>query len=387
MKFDKKAFKMILYLALLVILFAWLITNAGMVLQFIKTVFTILRPLFLGLVIAFLMNIIVRPLERLWMKLQPKKRGKGLHAKLMRPISIVFSLLIIFGVIFAVFFIVVPEISRTVMSFVDKVPVYAEKIEKHWNEISAFLAAHAVNLPEIDINPDEIVRKLTNFAAQWGQKFLSSTIGFTTNLVSTIAQFFIAIVFSVYILGQKENFGQWSKKFLAAMFSPRGANSVYSFCALVNKSFTSFVTGQCTEAVILGSLCFVGMLVLKMPFAPVISVLVGFMSLIPIFGAWIATIVGVLLISLDSPVMAVWFVVFILVLQQFEGNLIYPKVVGKSVGLPPLFVLLAVTIGGSAFGILGMLVSVPTMSVIYILVTTGVDRRLKEKGIREHDIY
>ncbi len=337
----------------------------------------------MGLVIAFLMNIILRPLERLWKKTEPKKRGKSLHAKLMRPVCIVFSLIIIFGVIFAVIFIVVPEISRTVMSFVDKIPEYADRIEKQWNQLSSVLSAHAVNFPEIDLDADEIVKKVTNFAAERGPKFLSSTIGFTTNIVSSVAQLFISIVFSVYILGQKEHFGTWSKKLLAAMFSPSRANSVYSFFALVNKNFTSFVTGQCTEAVILGSLCFLGMIIFKMPYAPVISVLVGFMSLIPIFGAWIATIVGVLLIALDSPMMAVWFVVFILVLQQLEGNFIYPKVVGKSVGLPPLFVLLAVTVGGSAFGILGMLVSVPTMSVIYTVVNAGVDRKLKEKGIEE----
>lgn len=386
MKLDKKTFKMILALALLVILFAWIITNASLVFDFIKKVVTILKPLFLGLVIAFLMNIILRPLEKLWKKFEPKKRGKALHAKLMRPVCIVFSLLIVFGVIFAVIFIVVPEISRTAMSFVDKIPEYADKIESRWNELSSTLSSYAVTFPEIDLDADEIVKKVTNFAAEHGPKFLSSTIGFTTNIVSSVAQFFISIVFSVYILGQKEHFGVWSKKFLAAMFSRHRANSIYSFFALVNKSFTSFVTGQCTEAVILGSLCFLGMVILKMPFAPVISVLVGFMSLIPIFGAWIATIVGVLLIALDSPMLAVWFVVFILVLQQLEGNFIYPKVVGKSVGLPPLFVLLAVTVGGSAFGILGMLVAVPTMSVIYIMVNNGVDNKLKEKGILD-EIY
>lgn len=386
MKLDKKTFKMILSLAVLVILFAWLISNAGMVLGFIKRVMTILSPLFMGLVVAFLMNIVLRPLEKLWKKLEPKKRGKALHAKLMRPVCIVLSLLVIFGVVFAVIFIVVPEISKTVMSFVDKLPEYAEKIEKQWNEISDTLAKYAVAFPEIDLDADEIVRKVTNFATKHGPGFLSSTIGFTTNIVSSVAQFFISIVFAVYILAQKEHFGIWSKKFLAAMFRPRRANSIFSFCSLVNRSFTSFVTGQCTEAVILGSLCFLGMVILKMPFAPVISVLVGFMSLIPIFGAWIATIVGVLLIALDSPMLAVWFVVFILVLQQFEGNLIYPKVVGKSVGLPALFVLLAVTIGGSAFGILGMLVAVPTMSVIYTVVKAGIENRLQAKGITD-EIY
>lgn len=141
------------------------------------------------------------------------------------------------------------------------------------------------------------------------------------------------------------------------------------------------MTGQLTEAVIIGSLCFLGMLLLDMPYAPVISVLVGFTALIPVFGAFIGTAVGAFLILLDSPVKAFWFVVFILVLQQLEGNLIYPRVVGKSVGLPAILVLMAVTVGGSSFGVLGMLLSVPIFSVLYTLVCGAVDRRLREKGL------
>ena len=384
LKLDKRTFKMILSLAVLVILFAWLIGNAGLVLDFLKEVISILKPLFIGLIIAFLMNIVLRPLERFWQKISPKKgKGKKIFEKLKRPVCIVLSLLLVFGVIFAVIFIVVPEVYRTFMALINKIPEYSDKIELWWNELSEALSKCAVTLPSLDLHTDEIVSKVTEFVAERGQKFLNTTIGFTTSLVSSIANFFIAIVFSVYILAQKESFGAWSKKFSAAMFSPERANSVYKFFRLVNKTFTKFVSGQLTEAVALGSMCFIGMLVLRMPYAPMISVLVGFMALIPIFGAWIATIIGAFLIFLDTPIMAVWFVLFILVLQWFDGNFVYPKIVGKSVGLPALFVLLAVTAGGSAFGIVGMLVSVPTVSVVYTLVIEAVDRRLEEKGITE----
>ena len=387
LKLDKRTFKMILSLAVLVILFAWLIGNAGLVLDFLKEVISILKPLFIGLIIAFLMNIVLRPLERFWQKISPKKgKGKKIFEKLKRPVCIVLSLLLVFGVIFAVIFIVVPEVYRTFMALINKIPEYSDKIELWWNELSEALSKFAVTLPSLDLHTDEIVSKVTEFVAERGQKFLNTTIGFTTSLVSSIANFFIAIVFSVYILAQKESFGAWSKKFSAAMFSPERANSVYKFFRLVNKTFTKFVSGQLTEAVALGSMCFIGMLVLRMPYAPMISVLVGFMALIPIFGAWIATIIGAFLIFLDTPIMAVWFVLFILVLQWFDGNFVYPKIVGKSVGLPALFVLLAVTAGGSAFGIVGMLVSVPTVSVVYTLVIEAVDRRLEEKGITEEDL-
>ena len=377
---------MILSLALLVILFAWLIGNASMVLNFIKEVFAILKPLFLGLIIAFLVNIVLRPLERFWQKIGPKGKRKEFHEKLKRPVCIILSLLLVFGVIFAVIFIVTPEVYRTFMAMINKIPDYSDKIENWWNELSSSMSNFAVTLPELNLKPEEIVSKITDFVAKRGQKFLDTTIGFTTSLVSSVANFFIAVVFSVYILAQKESFGAWCKKFLVAMLQSERVNSVYSFIKLVNKTFTKFVSGQMTEAVALGSMCFVGMLVLRMPYAPMISVLVGFMALIPIFGAWIATAVGAFLILLDTPIMAVWFVLFILVLQWFDGNFVYPKIVGKSVGLPAVFVLFAVTVGGSAFGIIGMLVSVPTVSVIYTLVIEAVDRRLKEKGITEIDL-
>lgn len=386
MKLDKKTFKMILSLALLIILFAWLIGNVGMVLDFIKEVVSILRPLVLGLIVAFLMNIVLRPLERFWQKIAPKKKGRALHERLKRPVCIVLSLLLVFGVIFAVIFVVVPEVYRTFMALINKIPEYSDKIELWWNDLSDTLSKFAVTLPSLDLQPEKLVEAVTEFLAERGQKFLNTTIGVTTSIVSSIANFFIAVVFSVYILAQKESFGAWSKKFLVAMFSSDWVNSINSFFKLVNKTFTKFVSGQLTEAVALGSMCFIGMLVLRMPYAPMISVLVGFMALIPIFGAWIATIIGAFLIFLDTPIMAVWFVLFILALQWFDGNFVYPKIVGKSVGLPALFVLLAVTMGGSAFGIVGMLVSVPTVSVIYTLVIEAVDRRLEEKGITEIDL-
>ncbi len=375
---------MILLLLVLLVLFAWLVSNLGAVGGLLGKILGILSPFFLGLCIAFVMNIILMPLEKLWMKLAPKKRGAAVFEKLKRPICIVLSLIIVFGLIFAIFFIVVPEFTRTLLSFVDKIPDYAAKIETWWAGLSAELAQFAVALPELKLKPEEAVAKITGLITSGeGKVFLNSTIGFTTSIISGVVDFFVAIVFSIYILAQKENFGAGAKRILAALFSPERVNSILSFVSLVNRTFTNFVTGQLTEAVIIGSLCFIGMLILKMPYAPVISVLVGFTALIPVFGAFIGTAVGAFLILLDSPMQAFWFVVFILVLQQLENNLIYPRVVGKSVGLPAIYVLMAVTIGGSTAGILGMLVSVPTFSVLYTVLTKAVDKRLLEKGLTE----
>ena len=171
-------------------------------------------------------------------------------------------------------------------------------------------------------------------------------------------------------------------KVLNAVMNPEKLDKLLNLLRLANKTFTNFITGQLTEAVIIGALCFIGMTIFRMPYAPAISVLVGFTALIPVFGAFIGTAVGAFLILLVKPIQAVWFVIFIIVLQQFEGNLIYPKVVGKSVGLPGIWVLVAVTVGGNAMGVMGMLISVPLCSVLYAVSREAVNNKLKMKRIK-----
>ena len=171
-------------------------------------------------------------------------------------------------------------------------------------------------------------------------------------------------------------------KVLTAVMKPEKLDKLLNLLRLANKTFTNFITGQLTEAVIIGVLCFIGMTIFRMPYAPAISVLVGFTALIPVFGAFIGTAVGAFLILLVKPIQAVWFVIFIIVLQQFEGNLIYPKVVGKSVGLPGIWVLVAVTVGGNAMGVMGMLISVPLCSVLYAVSREAVNNKLKMKRIK-----
>jgi len=372
---------MLSYLLVFALLFWWLISNAGVVFGFIAAVVNILSPFIIGLCIAFVVNIVLNLLERLWDRACRKGKYSGLLQKLKRPVCIVLSFIIVLGLIAAVFFIVVPEFTRTIMGFVDKIPQYSEKIEAWWAELMKFASAFALELPELNLEPQKIIDSLTGFIGGFGKTFINTTIGFTSSLVSALVSFFVATVFSIYVLAQKELFAAACKKVLYAVFSVSGVEKILSVVSLVNRTFTNFVTGQLTEAVIIGSLCFVGMLVLKMPFASVISVLVGFTALIPVFGAFIGTIIGALLILLDTPIKAIWFVIFILVLQQLENNLIYPKVVGKSVGLPAVFTLIAVTVGGGAFGFIGILISVPVCSVIYTLVSRWVDGRLIEKNI------
>ena len=180
--------------------------------------------------------------------------------------------------------------------------------------------------------------------------------------------FLLALVFSLYLLAQKETLLAQSRRLLRRILPQKAADRLMRLLSLTNNAFSSFVTGQVTEAFILGTLCCIGMLILRLPYALPVSVIIASLSLIPIFGAWIGAATGAFLIVFQSPIKALTFLIFLLILQQVEGNLIYPKVVGKSVGLPGLWVLAAVTIGGGAFGVLGMLLGVPVCSVVYVLV-------------------
>ena len=236
-------------------------------------------------------------------------------------------------------------------------------------------------LPAFTLDLERLYTAVLNFLTSYGQTLMDTTIGVTTSIFSAAVNFVLALVFSLYVLAQKETLSRQVTKTMRALLPEKKAAWLMDLAALTNKTFSNFITGQLTEAVILGSLCFVGMVLFKMPYASVVSVLIGFTALIPIFGAFIGIIIGAFLILLISPVKAFWFVIFILVLQQIEGNLIYPRVVGKSVGLPGIWVLAAVTVGGNAFGLVGMLLSVPVCSVLYALLRQLVHGRLEKKGL------
>ena len=218
------------------------------------------------------------------------------------------------------------------------------------------------------MNVEAATKVITGFLSSYGDSVVNTTFNITTSILGALVNLLLALVFSVYMLAQKETLLAQSRRLLLAALPKKAGARTMHILKLTNNAFSSFVTGQVTEAVILGTLCCTGMLILRLPYALPVSVIISFTSLIPIFGAWIGAATGAFLIVFVSPIKALTFLIFLLILQQVEGNLIYPKVVGKSVGLPGLWVLAAVTIGGGAFGLLGMLIGVPICSVVYALV-------------------
>lgn len=368
MELSKKTVKRILLIITFTVLLIWAIYNHKLLFKYIGELYSLISPFVIGLCIAYVVNVIMRPIERLWMKLLSKCKGKWVE-KMKRPICLLLSILLVIGIILAVIFIIMPELSDSVSSLVSMVPSYVSEVESWWEALALRLDKYGVELPQFSFDTDKFIQILKD----GGTAVLNTTLSATTSIVTAVINIVLALAFSIYVLAQKETLKRQSKKVLVKLMKPEKMQKLLDMLDLINRTFTNFITGQLTEAVIIGVLCFIGMSIFRMPYAPAISVLVGFTALIPVFGAFIGTAIGAFLILLVKPIQAVWFVVFIIVLQQFEGNLIYPKVVGKSVGLPGIWVLVAVTIGGNAMGVVGMLISVPLCSVMYVVARNAVN--------------
>ncbi|MDY3079228.1 MAG: AI-2E family transporter [Oscillospiraceae bacterium] len=377
MELNKRSVKRILLIITFTVLLIWGVYNHKQLGEILLGIYSLISPFVIGLCIAYIVNVLLRPIENLWMKLLNKRKGKW-PEKLKRPLCLLLTILLVIGIILAIVLIIMPELRDSVASLIDMIPSYAEEVQRWWVSLSTFLDKYNVDLPEFDFKPD----KLIDILKDGGTVLFNTTASVAGSIVTAVMNFIIAFAFSIYVLAQKETLKRQSMKVLTAVMKPEKLDKLLNLLRLANKTFTNFITGQLTEAVIIGALCFIGMTIFRMPYAPAISVLVGFTALIPVFGAFIGTAVGAFLILLVKPIQAVWFVIFIIVLQQFEGNLIYPKVVGKSVGLPGIWVLVAVTVGGNAMGVMGMLISVPLCSVLYAVSREAVNNKLKMKRIK-----
>ena len=346
----------------LLIIFAWALVNLDVVLRFLGKVLALFTPFLIGGAIAFLINVVLRPLECCWNKVCKKA-----PAKLARPVCLTLSAVLVFGILFAVVFMMIPSLRESGGEFIQNIPIYVDEIGGWWADTVHFAAKYNIVLPEYAIDSDLLIEKITDFINDEGSGIITVTWGAATSILSGLVDVLLAFVFALYLLAKKEVVAAHLKKLITTVLPQTGAKRLLSIASLTNQTFTNFVSGQLTEAVIIGVLCFLGMLILRIPYAGAVSAFVAVTALVPIFGAWLGGGLGTFLILLAEPIKAVWFIVYLLILQQVEGNLIYPKVVGKSVGLPGLLVLMAVTIGGGAFGVLGMLFSVPVCAVLYSL--------------------
>ena len=350
------------------------------VLDAVGFILHILFPFLLGGAIAFVLSV---PMNRIDKRLFGKAKEGSKLDKASAPLSLLITLVLVLAVLSLVVIVVLPELGSTIAmlgkTLPEKVPALLKKIETLFaNNPNLILYIEEL---EASLNWDEILNQMVTFFRIGANTMLDSTISVATGIVSGVGTFFIAFVFACYILLQQSFLSRQMRKLFFAYLKEKHANEVLRICSLTYRTFTNFLTGQCMEAVILGLMFFIAMTIFRFPFAVLVGVLIAFTALIPIFGAFIGCFVAAFLILTVDPKQALFFVIMFLILQQIEGNLIYPKVVGGSIGLPAIWVLAAVSLGGSLFGVVGMLVFIPIVSVLYTLLRENVHKRLDEKQI------
>ncbi len=380
MELNTKNIKKILFIVTVSIILFIVLQRLDAVFVFVGGLMNLITPLFIGLGLAFVMNNLLNFWEN---RVFGRLKGRRFFQKIKRPLCLLLTLLLIVAIAFFVLFAVIPELINTLRMLSDRLPGFMEEARIWLLGLIEYYDIDFSNISALNVNWSEIGSFLFDFFQTGAPNIVSGTVTAATSLVTGIVNFFLGFVFALYILSQKEKLCRGVCRTMFAYLPQKLADGILSVTRLANRIFASFIAGQFLEAVILGTLCFIGMSIFGFPYAPMISVLVGCLALIPIFGAFIAVAIGAYLILLVNPMQALWFVIFFLILQQIEGNLIYPRVVGNSVGLPTLWVLFAVLVGGGLFGILGILLGVPTCSVIYTLLKRSVSARLKEKCLSD----
>ncbi|MFR3255886.1 MAG: AI-2E family transporter [Lachnospiraceae bacterium] len=373
----KKIRELIVFTALLVVAL-W---KFDVVLGVLKTIWDIIFPFVLGGAIAFLTNVPMSFLEKKIFE-NVKKKNKIVR-KLKRPISLILTIVLVVGVIALVMFGVIPQLTRTMGTLVTSINDFIPQMQSWIGEFFHNNQEIMNLVDQIEFDPDQAIKWGISLLGNGAGNMMNTTMSAVGSIVSGVATFFIAFSFACYILFQKEKLHIQIRKVFFAFLPRQKADTFLKVCSLTYRTFANFLAGQCLEAVILGSMFVVTLSILRMPYALLIGILIAFTALIPIFGAFIGCAVGSFLIFMVNPQQAILFVIVFLVLQQIEGNLIYPHVVGESVGLPSIWVLAAVTIGGNLMGIVGMLVFIPLLSVLYTIFREFVYLRLKKQNIKQ----
>lgn len=357
MEKNLKSFKRQIILLVIFGLILGITLNIDFVLAKIAVLFSVMTPIVIGCLTAFILNIIVNLFEE---KIFNKINNKIME-KIKRPISILLAFLSIALLTYILINIIVPQVSKSLSIFINQLPHLFDVGKKQVEEYTGLYPDLQKQMQNGDFNTQEIIQKIVNTITTWAGGILSilnSIFGVITNLV-------IALILAIYIVNSKEKLQRQFDKLFKKLLTNKANRKLYYILNLSNETFRSFFIGQFIEAIILGCLCTAGMYIFKFPYPPMIGSVIGVTALIPMVGAYLGCLFGFLMILPVNPFMAFAFILFIIVLQQLEGNIIYPKVVGSSVGLPGLWVLIAIIIGGGLFGVVGILLGVPIMATIY----------------------
>lgn len=377
MNIDRKTLRSIFWGVAGCIVLVWLLNRTDRVMQMLNFLRGLLMPFAIGAVIAFVLNVPLRGIERRLSMI--KKTGPR------RALALVLTLAMISLVLALLFRLLMPQVLDTIYRLIEQFPDFLEQFK---DKAKSFLES----FPELNkwlsnsasfenINWSDILGKALTFAGNSAVSIIEGLLSTIGSIYSGIFNAVIAVVFAIYCLFRKEILARQGKRLLYAFVKEKRADYIVRVLRLTNQTFSNFISGQCLEAVILGSMFAVAMTIFRMPYVALVSLLIGITALIPIVGAFVGCILGAFFILVNNPMQALWFVVMFLILQQIENNVIYPKVVGKSVGLPGMWVLVAVTVGGELMGVIGMLLMIPMVSVLYTHLREITAKRLAKKGI------
>ncbi len=379
MEFNKKNIKTVLLIILFAVVIYTLARNLTVLLGLLVKLADVLSTVTAGFCLAFILNVPLKFFENKVFRFLDKAKHKFFRNS-KRALSLIATMLLAFGIVVGIVLVVLPKLGATIRGLADVLPGY---VSSAIDWVESFLERFNIasgSLPRVEIDWDNFFSSAYDYVLGGGGNIIGTATNVTTSVASGVISGIFSIVIAVYILAQKERVGRWAKGIVIAFLPDKASDRLLNIARLSNEVFSNFITGQLIEAIILGVLCYIGMLIFRFPYPEIIAVLIGATSLVPMVGSFIGEVIGGFLILLISPLKALFFIIFILCLQQVEGTLIYPRVVGKSVGLPGVLVLISVIVGSNLAGVTGALIGVPVCAVLFIIIREAVKERTLKKA-------
>lgn len=383
MKLDRKNVRTILLIIAFAVLLYTAAQNLASVYGAVRTVWRVFGVVITGLAMAFVLNVPLKLFEnRVFYGMSEDRRP--LVRKLRRPVSLVFALVVSLGLIGILIAVVLPQLTATVAEVAARLPEYISSAVNWLNDFLAGFGIEIESLKNFTVDWEKVFSELTTYLKEGSANVEGSTVvdtvtGVSTSVVSTVMNTFLGLVVAVYILAQKERIGRFTRRCIDAFLPQKAASGLARIASMASETFSNFVAGQLADSCILGILCYICMRIFRFPYPEVISVVIGVTSLVPMVGSFIGEVIGALLILIVSPLKALLFVVMVLAIQQVDGAFIYPRIVGRSVGLPGVAVFCAVIVGGNVAGVIGAMIGVPVCALIYALLREAVDARLRRR--------
>lgn len=383
MKIDRKNVRTILLIIAFAVLLYTAAQNLASVYGAVRTVWRVFGVVITGLAMAFVLNVPLKLFEnRVFYGMSEDRRP--LVRKLRRPVSLVFALVVSLGLIGILIAVVLPQLTATVAEVAARLPEYISSAVNWLNDFLAEFGIEIESLKNFTVDWEKVFSELTTYLKEGSANVDGSTVvdtvtGVGTSVVSTVMNTFLGLVVAVYILAQKERIGRFTRRCIDAFLPQKAASGLARIASMASETFSNFVAGQLADSCILGILCYICMRIFRFPYPEVISVVIGVTSLVPMVGSFIGEVIGALLILIVSPLKALLFVVMVLAIQQVDGAFIYPRIVGRSVGLPGVAVFCAVIVGGNVAGVIGAMIGVPVCALVYALLREAVDARLRRR--------